>query len=269
MNPYLHEMNAEQLGQALDASKFAFAARLGTLPGATQQQQDGITWVDTGVPMAVFNGVDHASIAEDAAPAAITSILAHFQARNMPFHWYVGPTTRPLDLGTALLAHGIAFDEAEPAMAADLHALDEQLPEVPGLSIVPVTTSAQVRQWSETWGCGAPAWVTDHWNTIYEELWRTVSTDELRLFLALRDGEPVGTVYLYCRAGVAAVHYVVTLPSVRRQGIGAALTLFVMQEARQMGYHVAVLTASPFGINIYRRLGFREFGEVQTYVWEP
>jgi predicted acetyltransferase len=40
-------------------------------------------------------------------------------------------------------------------------------------------------------------------------------------------------------------------------------------EARVKGYRVAVLTASPFGFNIYRRLGFHEYCTVSTYEWSP
>lgn len=55
------------------------------------------------------------------------------------------------------------------------------------------------------------------------------------------------------------MHYVVTLPEVRRRGIGASMTLRVLREARAMGYRVAVLTTSPDGIGIYRRIGFRAY----------
>jgi len=62
---------------------------------------------------------------------------------------------------------------------------------------------------------------------------------------------------------------VVTLPEVRRRGIGAAMTLRVLHEARAIGYRVAVLTASPDGIGVYRRIGFREYCLFRRYEWGP
>ncbi len=78
-----------------------------------------------------------------------------------------------------------------------------------------------------------------------------------------------GTVALFFAAGVASINWVVTLPQFRRQGIGAAMTLLAAREARSAGYRVGVLTASPLGINIYRRLGFQEYCQVSTYQWSP
>ena len=80
-------------------------------------------------------------------------------------------------------------------------------------------------------------------------------------------GEPVATVALFLGAGVAAIEHVVTIPQVRRQGIGAAITLMAAQEARAQGYRISVLTSSPMGFNIYSRLGFREYCTFRTYEW--
>jgi ribosomal protein S18 acetylase RimI-like enzyme len=269
MHPYLADLDSIQLAQVYDANKSALAARMGQLPGAVSITLAGVTVIDADSPLATFNGVEQANLAEDDAPTAITRIQTYFRARQRPFHWTVGLTSQPANLGALLEAQGIAFDEAEPAMVADLDAMPETTASVGNLAIIPVTSLAQVDQWVATWGCGAPQWVTDAWQAIYRGLWQQVGADELALFLALRDNEPVGTVYIYMHSGVAAVHYVVTLPTFRRQGIGAALTLHAMRAARDHGYHVAILSASPFGINIYRRLGFRECGEIRTYAWEP
>src|SRR6266446_6608893 len=91
----------------------------------------------------------------------------------------------------------------------------------------------------------------------------------LRLYLGTVDGEPVATVALFFEAGVASINWVVSLPQFRRQGIGAAMTLMAAREARSAGYRVGVLTASPLGITIYRRLGFQEYCPVSTYQWSP
>ena len=53
----------------------------------------------------------------------------------------------------------------------------------------------------------------------------------------------------------------------RRLGVGAAITLAPLIEARGRGYRVSVLTATAMGVNIYRRLGFREYCPFVTYAW--
>ena len=53
----------------------------------------------------------------------------------------------------------------------------------------------------------------------------------------------------------------------RRQGIGAAVTLAPLLEARDMGYEVGILHASPMGLGMYGRVGFQECCRMSHYVW--
>jgi predicted acetyltransferase len=58
------------------------------------------------------------------------------------------------------------------------------------------------------------------------------------------------------------------MPQARGRGIGAAITLAPLLEARQMGYRVGILQASSMGYKVYQRLGFRDFGKLSVYLWE-
>ena len=58
-----------------------------------------------------------------------------------------------------------------------------------------------------------------------------------------------------------------TVPEVRRQGIGAAVGLAALRDARTMGYRIAVLGASPMGECLYRRLGFQEYCRMNNYIF--
>ena len=90
-----------------------------------------------------------------------------------------------------------------------------------------------------------------------------------RRWVARLGGVTVGTSSIFLGAGVAGLYNVTTLPEARGQGIGAAVTLAALAAARDAGYHVAVLQASPMGFPVYARLGFREVCRIQSYVWEP
>ena len=153
-------------------------------------------------------------------------------------------------------------------MAVDLHTLKEDIAVSSRVTIHSVTTEEMLHQWARVWGCGAPDEVTSMVFTVFAAFYADAGSS-LRFYLGTLDGKSVATVALFFGAGVASIEHVVTLPEVRGQGIGAAMTLMAAREARREGYRIGTLTASPMGINIYRRLGFREYGTFSTYAWDP
>ncbi|HZR42318.1 MAG TPA: GNAT family N-acetyltransferase [Ktedonobacteraceae bacterium] len=264
----LQDLTPSRVALALDASKIASRTLLSTLPHAALHDEGGLLWFETGVDSAAFNGVFQTRLQREVLPAAIERVHAHFQQRHLPFHWHLGPSSQPTNFGDLLEAHGIRYDEDEPGMAADLRALNEDLPVVSNLIIQPVITENQVHQWSRTTYCGAPEKEIQNLFRVYSRLpFGPQST--LRLYLGMLDGEPVATALLFFAAGVAYVGRIVTVHPLRRRGIGAMMTLHAMREASLAGYRIAVLTASPMGINIYRRLGFKECCQISTYEWYP
>jgi len=69
-------------------------------------------------------------------------------------------------------------------------------------------------------------------------------------------------------AGVAGIFAVSTLPEARGRGIGTALTVAPLVDAREAGYRVGTLQASDMGYPIYRKLGFQDVCQYNLYIWE-
>jgi ribosomal protein S18 acetylase RimI-like enzyme len=61
------------------------------------------------------------------------------------------------------------------------------------------------------------------------------------------------------------MYCVATLPEARGKGIGAAVTLKPLQEARAAGYRVGVLQSSELGFNVYKKLGFRHLCQIENF----
>lgn len=81
-------------------------------------------------------------------------------------------------------------------------------------------------------------------------------------FMALVDGEPVGTATVvdygrFCYIGAMCVR-----EELQRQGIGRALLARVLEWKEEKGIPVARLDATDAGARLYRQLGFREVDEV-------
>lgn len=90
-----------------------------------------------------------------------------------------------------------------------------------------------------------------------------------RVYVGYLDGKPVATNMLFNGGGVASVYAVATLPSAQGQGIGAAITLKPLLEARDRdGYKYAVLFSTEMGVKVYERIGFRMTDvRINRYLW--
>ncbi|KAK8062391.1 hypothetical protein PG997_014488 [Apiospora hydei] len=140
------------------------------------------------------------------------------------------------------------------------------LPE--GVVIEP-TSSLGIIGWVSAWAHGAPECDVLHWTKVYARVATSVYRDQFRMFAARRGSEVIGTGYLHCHSGIASIHSLFVHPAHRRRGIGRALVLYAMQEARAMGYQVATLTATAPAMDLLKKLGFKEFGAVKLYTWYP
>ena len=268
MNNALQDLSPSTIPLAMDANKLAYGAFLSTLPHAAFHEEPGICWFETGIPNDLFNGVLQTNMEPEALPVAIGRVRAYFRQQRLPFQWHIGPTSLPENIRNLLEANDIRHVEDEPGMAVDLLALNEDIPVPSTFGFHPVTTEHLLRQWIHVWGCGAPEEVNQDCFKVYSGLIFSPQSP-LRMYLGTIAGEPVATVALLFGAGVASIEHVVTIPQVRRQGIGAAITLMAAREARAQGYRIGVLTSSPMGFNIYSRLGFREYCTFSTYEWSP
>ena len=74
------------------------------------------------------------------------------------------------------------------------------------------------------------------------------------------DGPPVAAAMALHTGEVAGLYWVGTRPEGRGTGLAAACTVLATNLAFERGARAATLQASHMGENIYRRLGYREYG---------
>lgn len=268
MTAILDTLSPEVLLEALDDNLGGYCLLFGRLPGGEAHDDAALRWFVGGAPDEAFNGVIRARLDPEQVDGAVERMLDEFRRRQLPARWQIGPTTRPVTLGSALLAHGFEHDEDEPGMALHLSAMNDDVAFPTDLTIEPVLDNVGLRQWIEAWGCGAPESGRQTWFDVYSTL-GLESEQPWRYFLGRWIGEPVATVKLFYSAGIVCVHHVVTIHPMRRRGIGTAMVVHALREARDRGYRVAVLTSSADGFNAYERIGFRTYCTVQRYRWRP
>ena len=268
MSQVVADLSSRALVLALETNMFEFYMAWGRSPRGELHQGPDLIQVITGLPVALLNGVFDAQLTAQTADAAIEAAVARAAPHNVPMNWFVGPSSRPPELGTYLERHGFAPRSGLPGMAADLMALKEDRSPPTDLVIERVNDVEMLATWARTvWtGTGFPEEGREAFVELVSSVGIVPDTSRLR-YLGYRRGAPVATSAMILQDGVAGIYAVATLPEARRQGLGTALTLAPLRDALDMGYRVGTLQASSMGCSVYRRLGFRQVCEFGVYAW--
>jgi ribosomal protein S18 acetylase RimI-like enzyme len=153
-------------------------------------------------------------------------------------------------------------------MAIDLLALPVNTRVPSALAIEQVGDLDSLEQWCCTVvrGFGWPMRMADAMARIEADL-GAGQNGQRRLFIGYLRGEPVATALVFLGAGVAGLYAVATLPKARRQGIGRAMTLRALLDARAKGYRIGTLHASSMGFGMYVGQGFKVYCQLGRYIW--
>lgn len=253
---------------AIKTNLFDWYRYLGRFPNVDFHDDLRLTWLLTGIPMSFLNAVFHTQLSPDGGSEIIAEALAFFRSKQVTrLFWYAEPDAQETDVGKHLVAKGLTFDEGSPGMAIDLLALQNEMPRVTGLTIIPVADKETLRKWVHTAWLGYE--LPQSSESIFFDLFTNLGFElPLRSYIAFLNEEPVATSQLFLSAGVAGIYCVATVPEARRQGLGTAITLAPLLDARQMGYRVGILQSSQIGYNVYGRLGFKEYCKMSGYLWK-
>ncbi len=267
----LPNLSVPTIVEAMEGNLAAYIMYCSCIPGAQVYQGADHISALTGIPQPSLNVVMRTRFSEDDAHERIAEIMEPFKARRVPMLWWIFPGVQPVNLAHYLTAHGLAYYQDGPGMVGDLRSLPATLSLPAGCSIEEVESQETLHEWIET---SALAFAGDFHEidpeyVAFERCLGWGSDQPYRRFLAHLHGVPVATSAMFLGAGVAGLYSVGTLPAVRKQGIGTAISLAPLLSARALGYTTAVLEASPIGYNVYARLGFREFCRIRSYLWSP
>ncbi len=256
------------MAAAIEANVVETSSLFGRVPGTELHDEDPALrfYVTAGVPFPLFNHVYLTRLPHESTDARIGEVRRHYAARRLPFMWSVGPFSRPLDLGSRLESHGLVRAEQLPGMAADLHALNEDIPLPTGLTIDRVGDAEVLGEYVEVAraGFGMPEFTT---GVLFEALGALGLTEENPFghYVGRVGGEALATASLSLTAGVAGIFNVVTLPRARRRGIGTALALAALRDARKRGCRIGILQSSAMAVSVYHRLGFEQYSNYLVY----
>jgi GNAT superfamily N-acetyltransferase len=155
-------------------------------------------------------------------------------------------------------------------MAADLRSLNERWPAIPGLNVELVADAEALGEWGyvRQLAFGTSQAVADAYVGWHASVGLGPHVP-LRNYVGRLGGEAVAACSMLLTAGSAGIHHVATVPEMRGRGIGTAIVLTALRDARAAGHHVGVLGATEAMGSFYRRLGFDDYCTIELYVWDP
>lgn len=263
----LDNISPEQLNEAAEVNMVTHMSWVqGRTEGMLVMADDQLTVIDSGLPCDTFNFVCRARLKEDSMRERIDRAVAHFNSVKRPFSWWFGPADKPASLGQALIEAGFNAAESEVAMAADLDALNLTELAPHGLRIQRATTPKHILDFSMV---NAVNWTPPDQDVIrFYQTATPVLLDPdspLWIYVGYLGDEAVSTAELTVGGDVVGLYNIATLDAHRRKGIGSALTLRPLLDARKQGFRTAILQASSDGLGVYKRLGFKEAGHFTEY----
>src|SRR5690349_5898594 len=105
----------------------AFRSVYGRASGCILHATSDLIWFDTGVPIALYNGVLFARLSPHEVKATVDRLQTKILQHGAPALWWLGPLSQPGHLGSLLEEHGLHSAGEIPAMAIELARLENQI----------------------------------------------------------------------------------------------------------------------------------------------
>lgn len=244
--------------RAIEANLWALQRDFVRIPGAEIHDDPGLLWFSVPSTSSWLNGASRTDLAADAANEAIRLVLDTLHPLGRNVTWHVGPSARPTDLGSRLVAAGFQPPSHESAGMAVVLTAVTRPPQPDGVEVRAVESEEDLVVWLDTFlrSFGKEPQGRSHpWLTPFGHL--GLDPDgPCRLFVGRVGDEAVATSLAFNGGGAVGIYGVGTLPESRGRGYGSAVTLAAMDWGRDHGADLAILHATELGEPVYRRLGF-------------
>ncbi len=213
----------------------------------------------------------HSLLQSDPEVTPTAELFAHIHAlqseHGIPFAWI----TPRLDSEQTLASYSdtFQFQKMNSTTAMALCLKEQQREEAPLSqgSIAEVTGSKDLREWAKllltTYGFDdelQKPWFQMHQHIGYgpETPWRH--------FLVREGKKAIGTGSLFCGPRASSIANISLIPSQQGKGYGTALLSHLENLSEELGYEWITLFSSPEAEELYRKVGFEEYGATDIYL---
>ena len=188
--------------------------------------------------------------------------VENFSDKNIKYQLLI-PDYAKQPSNDILANHQLHFDEKLPAMVFDSHQSTLNAPSIYDQLVIKTATDQQT--FEDFRAVAGPAF--DMPDFVGERILTEdfILENRVKSFVGYLSGKPVSTSMLFVSEGVAGIYWVATETSMRRQGLGEALTYHASQEGLKSAEKYCVLQASKAGEPVYQKMGYQTIYHYNKY----
>jgi GNAT superfamily N-acetyltransferase len=254
------------LGEAIEIACYDWFKPWRKAPQVQFYETDIIKRLTTKVSHPMWNGVFLAKLTEENVDEKIKENIGYFKELELPWVWFIGPSSRPHDLQKRIEEYGLTHNFIMPGMAVELESMRDDFSTPPELKVKLASDLGTLRDFVDVASKVMKLFMGQTYEFFLYEA-TAIFDDEIPRYdyVGYLNDIPVATSTLVCSETVAGVQIVCTLPEARGRGIGTEMTMATLRKAQSLGYKVGVLQTSEMGHKVYRKIGFKECCEMGFY----
>jgi ribosomal protein S18 acetylase RimI-like enzyme len=254
------KLSPRSAASAIEDNVYTFFAEIGKNRDIFLHMGHRIKWIDAR-PSVWPNYLFDARFDTATVDQSIRLIKSHIERREAPAQWFIGPGLNSVELDRSLRKNGFNSTVQWPGMAVELLKMNTGFHGPDRLTIETVRTEESLALWVEI---VSRAMFGNGFMSI--ELFRNFLTNKkVYIYLAFLNKTAVATSLLFISSGIGGLFLISTLPEYRNRGIGKAMTLAPLLDARKLGYRIGGLFATQLGEVIYRKIGFEQCCNFEIY----
>ncbi|MDO6428799.1 GNAT family N-acetyltransferase [Thalassotalea sp. 1_MG-2023] len=249
----------------IDSANLTNLKQLWRLYGATTLYRDDMLtlnavrhwphrhWIDSSVPAItddLFENNHHKKLSSLIQKASKGAIFALWQT--------AGKANIHQMTKSYLLSNGWQKSFNQTAMYLPLNH-QRLLPEHPTLTLTPVTSYKQVKQWCHI---GSAAF---NYRIDIDAVLPLLSNNQVMMYLASSDAVNIGASMLLHSDTCTGVHQVGVLPIHQGKGYAKAIMMALINQCNTLNIKYLVLQASQAGLPLYKKLGFIEQFTIENF----
>ncbi|MBM3192209.1 MAG: hypothetical protein FJZ63_06140 [Chlamydiae bacterium] len=222
--------------------------------------------VDTKSASRFFNYVYIRKSTLDDAEPSMETMLEYFKLQNRPFSWVIGPTVSTEVFKPVLEALGFKRQEPSYCMVMNLHHLNKRLKYIPGFYVQQALTREVIQDVGKVYEtlCQEKEAVSEYFTKVSTLALR--SCDPMRLFVGYLHDEPCVVGELYLGAGIAGLRCSIAYKwKSQEKEMLLDLMIKMLAQAKQQGYHIAMVKTFKEHCSYLQQLGFKRYCEVSWY----